>query len=211
MLGMALIRSGKAEEGQSRVERLMKGGDTAQAHYLLGAASFMGGEYPRALQDFSKALALEPRLPSLRSYYGQALLFTGDPEGAERVLREALASDPNDYEANYYLASILAVRKQPAEARPLAEHALQLRPGSPDARKLLTELEQPGATRARGRVAALREGGAGRGAATAGGRTFRLSSLRGQPVLLVFGSYTGPQFRHGAPVLNRLHARFGSG
>ena len=41
------------------------------------------------------------------------------------------------------------------------------------------------------------------------GGTFRLSSLRGQPVLLAFGSYTCPQFRHGAPVLNRLHERFG--
>lgn len=144
MMGMALIRSGKAEEGQQRVERLMQGGDTAEAYYLLGAASFMGREYPRALQDFSKALALEPRLPSLRSYYGQALLFTGDPEGAERVLREALAADPNDYEANYYLASILAVGQRQAEARPLAQHALLLRPASEDARKLIAELEQPG-------------------------------------------------------------------
>ena len=210
MLGMALIRSGNAEEGQVRVERLMQGGDTAEAHYLLGAASFMGREYPRALQDFSKALALNPGLPSLRSYYGQALLFTGDPEGAERVLREALADDPNDYETNYYLASILAVRKRPAEARPLAERALQLRPGSEDARKLLADLGQPGgptpppdASPLLGKAAPdveLRrpEGG-----------TFRLSSLRGQPVLLAFGSYTCPQFRHGVAVLNGLHGRFG--
>jgi Flp pilus assembly protein TadD/thiol-disulfide isomerase/thioredoxin len=210
MLGMALIRSGKPEEGQLRVERLMRGGDTAEAHYLLGAASFMGGEYPRALQDFSKALALDPALPSLRSYYGQALLFTGDPEGAERELLQALAADPNDYEANYYLASILALRQRAAEARPVAEHALQLRPSSEDARKLLADLEQPGgpgppadASPLLGRPAPdveLRrpEGG-----------TFRLSSLRGEPVLLAFGSYSCPQFRHGAPVLNQLHARFG--
>jgi len=210
MLGMALIRSGKAEEGQLRVERLMQGGDTAEAHYLLGAASFMGREYPRALQDFSKALALEPRLPSLRSYYGQALLFTGDPEGAERVLREALADEPNDYEANYYLASILAVRQRPAEARPLAEHALQLRPGSEDARKLLAGLEQPGGPPPTADASPL----LGKAAPDVElrrpeGGTFRLSSLRGQPVLLAFGSYTCPQFRHGAPVLNRLHERFG--
>jgi cytochrome c-type biogenesis protein CcmH/NrfG len=210
MLGMALIRSGKAEEGQLRVERLMQGGDTAEAHYLLGAASFMGREYPRALQDLSKALALEPRLPSLRSYYGQALLFTGDPEGAERVLREALADDPNDYEANYYLASILAVRKRPAEARPLAEHALQLRPGSEDARKLLAGLDQPGGSSPPPDASPL----LGKAAPDVElrrpeGGTFRLSSLRGQPVVLAFGSYTCPQFRHGAPVLNLLHGRFG--
>ena len=210
MLGMALIRSGKPEEGQLRVEKLMQGGDTAEAHYLLGAASFLGREYPRALQDFAKALALNPGLPSLRSYYGQALLFTGDPDGAERELRDALAADPNDYDANYYLASILAVRQRPAEARPLVEHALLLRPGSEDARKLLAELEQPGAIPPPADASPL----LGKAAPDVElrrpeGGTFRLSSLRGRPVLLAFGSYTCPQFRHGAPVLNRLHERFG--
>jgi tetratricopeptide (TPR) repeat protein len=209
MMGMALIRSGKAEEGRVEVERLMQGGDTAEAHYRLGAASFMGGEYPRALQDFSEALALEPRLPSLRSYYGQALLFTGDPRGAERELREALAQDPNDYEANYYLASILATRKQPDEARPLAEHALQLRPASDDARKLIADLEQPGATAPADASPLLGQAAPDVELRRPEGGTFRLSSLRGQPVLLAFGSYTCPQFRHGAAVLNELHRRFG--
>jgi cytochrome c-type biogenesis protein CcmH/NrfG len=210
MLGMALIRTGKADEGQLRVEKLMQGGDTAEAHYLLGAASFMGREYPRAVQEFAKALAIEPRLPSLRSYYGQSLLFTGDPDGAERALREALAADPNDYEANYYLASILAMRQRPAEARPLGEHALQLRPGSEEARKLIADLDQPGASTPAADASPL----LGKTAPDVElrrpeGGTFRLSSLRGQPVVLAFGSYTCPQFRHGAPVLNRLHQRFG--
>ena len=210
MLGMALIRSGRAGEGQSRVERLMQGGDTAAAHYLLGTASFMSREYPRALQDFSKALALDPALPSLRSYYGQALLFTGDPEAAERELRQALAADPNDYEANYYLASILAVRQRAGEARPLAEHALLLRPASEDARKLIADLEQPGGPAAPADASPL----LGKAAPDVElrrpeGGTFRLSSLRGQPVVLAFGSYTCPQLRHGAKALNQLHARFG--
>jgi tetratricopeptide (TPR) repeat protein len=207
---MALIRSGKAEEGQQRVEKLMQGGDTAAAHYLLGAASFMAREYPRALQDFAKALALEPRLPSLRSYYGQALLFTGDPEGAVRALREALAGEPNDYEANYYLASILLTQDKQDEARPLAEHAVQLRPGSKDALKLLADLEHPERMQAAADASPL----IGQPAPDVElrrpeGGSFRLSALRGQPVVLVFGSYTCPQFRHGAALLNPLFDRFG--
>jgi Flp pilus assembly protein TadD len=210
MLGMALIRSGKPEEGQLRVERLMRDGDSAETHYLLGAASFMSREYPRALQDLTKALALNPRLPSLRSYYGRALLFTGDPDGAERALREALAEAPNDYDANYILAMILANRQRPAEARPLAERALQLRPGSEDPRTLLAGLDQPGGAAQPADASPL----LGKPAPDIElrrpeGGTFRLSSLRGQPVVLAFGSYTCPQFRHGAPVLNRLHGRFG--
>jgi tetratricopeptide (TPR) repeat protein len=137
LMGMALIRSGKPEEGQLRVERLMRGGNSAEVHYLLGAASFLSKDYPRALDELSKALALNAGLPLLRSHYGRALLFTGDADGAERALREALTGDPNDYDANYYLASILAARRRPEEARPFAERALQLRPGSEEARKLL--------------------------------------------------------------------------
>jgi Flp pilus assembly protein TadD len=210
MLGMALIRNGKAEEGQLRVERLMRGGDTAEAQYLLGAASFLSGEYPRALQDFSKALALNPRLPSLRSYYGRALLFTGDADGAEQALREAVAADPNDYDANYFLASILATRQRTAEARPLAAHALELRPGSDDARTLLSSLQ------GLGRAAPGSETSPLLGATAPDvelrrpeGGTMRLSSLRGQPLLLVFGSYSCPQLRHAAPVLNRLYEILG--
>jgi Flp pilus assembly protein TadD len=208
MIGMALIRLGRAEEGQQRVEKLMRGGDTAEAQYLLGVTSFLSGEYPRAAQYLKKALSLDPRLPSLRSYYGRALLFTGDAVGAEQELREALAADPNDYDANYHLASILMTRQRSAEAQPFAAHALELRPGSEDARALLAGAGGP---------APLSEASPLLGVAAPDvelkrpeGGTMRLSSLRGQPILLVFGSYTCPQFRHGAGVLNRLHERFGT-
>jgi Flp pilus assembly protein TadD len=210
LLGMALIRGGKADEGQTRVERLMRGGDSAETHYLLGSASFMAGNYPQAVVDLSKALTLNPRLPSLRSYYGRALLFTGDAEGAERALREVLTEEPNDYEANYFLASILATRGRPAEARPLVERALQLRPQSEEARTLRASLDRPSAPAPPGGDASPLVGTPAPDVELrrADGGTFRLSSLVGQPLLLAFGSYTCPQLRHGAPVLNRLYERY---
>ena len=113
LLGMALVRGGKEEKGQRLVERLMAGGDTAEAHYLLGSAAFMARNYPQAVEEFSRAIALDPSLPSLNSYYGRALLFTGDAEGAESVLRDAVAADPNDCEVQYHLASILATLGRP--------------------------------------------------------------------------------------------------
>jgi tetratricopeptide (TPR) repeat protein len=210
LLGMALIRDGKPGEGQQRVERLLRSGDSAEAHYLLGSASFMAGEYPRAVEDFAKALALDPELPLLRSYYGRALLFTGDAAAAERAFREVLAEDPNDYDASFYLASILARRGHADEARPLAERALQLRPHSEEARQLLASLDKPPPVPAAPEASPL----VGRPApdvelVRAGGGTLRLSSLRGRPVVLAIGSYTCPQLRHGARVLNQLHRRFG--
>jgi thiol-disulfide isomerase/thioredoxin len=41
------------------------------------------------------------------------------------------------------------------------------------------------------------------------GTSYRLSSLRGRPLLLVFGSLSCPLFRASAPDLNALHERYG--
>jgi Flp pilus assembly protein TadD len=208
MLGMALVRGGKPEEGQARIDRLMRGGDSAEAQYLLGSAAFMGQDYPRAVDHLSQAVSLNPGLPALRSYYGRALLFTGDAEAAERVLREAVAAEPTDYEAHYQLASIFSTLGRASEARAFAERARELRPGSEAARALLEGLDRPGpgptdssplVGRSAPDVTLVR----------AGGGTLRLSSLRGRPILLVLGSYTCPQLRHGAAHVNQLHARYG--
>jgi Flp pilus assembly protein TadD/thiol-disulfide isomerase/thioredoxin len=210
LLGMALVRGGRPAEGERRIRALMQGGDSAQAQYLLGSASFMAKDYPKAVEHFASALAHDPALPGLRSYYAQSLLFTGDPEGAEEAFRAVLAATPNDYEAVYYLASILANRRRTDEARALARRALELRPGSPEAHALLAGLDAPAAAAAPAGRSPL----VGRSAPDvvlhdAGGQALRVSLLRGRPVLLAFGSYSCPQFRHGAPLLNRLSQRYG--
>ena len=201
LLGMALVRGGKPAEGQQRIEKLMQGGDSAEGQYLLGSASFMAKDYPKAVEHFAGALLRNPALPGLRAFYGQALLFTGDAEGAEAAFRETLAATPNDYDAVFYLASILANRKRADEARPLARRALQLRPRSEEARALLASLQAPhAAPRPSGDESPL----VGHPAPdvelrTPDGRAQRLSALRGRPLLLAFGSFTCPQLRHGAP------------
>ncbi|HSD29360.1 MAG TPA: tetratricopeptide repeat protein [Vicinamibacteria bacterium] len=210
LLGMALVRGGKAEEGQRLVETLMRDGDSAETQYLVGSAAFMAGDYPQAVERFSRALEKNPGLPSLRSYYGRALLFTGDADGAERAFREALAASPNDYEASYFLASVLATRGRRKEARPFVERATKLRPQSDQAKELLASLDRPETASAPADVSPL----VGHPAPDVelfrpDGTSFRLSSLRGRPLVLVLGSYTCPQLRHGAPAINRLHERYG--
>jgi tetratricopeptide (TPR) repeat protein len=209
MLGMALVRNGKVQEGQRLVDRLLKEGDSAEAQYLVGSAAFMAGDYPQAVERFSRALEKNAKLPSLRSYYARALLFTGDADGAERAFREALAESPNDYEANHFLASLLATRGRPKEARPFAEKALGLRPQSAEAKELVASLDSPGgAVVPRGLASPL----VGRPAPDVtlqgpDGRDFPLSSLRGRPLVLMLGSFTCPQLRHGAPEVSRLYER----
>lgn len=133
MLGMAFIRSGNVEKGQVLVNGLLRDGGSAEAHFLLGSVAFMAKDYPGAVKEFTKAISVNPDLPSLQSYYGLALLFTGDPDGAAAAFRKQLATDPNDYDSNEQLAEILFQHHQFAEARPFYERALRVRPGSAEA------------------------------------------------------------------------------
>ena len=200
VLGMALIRDGRPEQGQLRVDRILSRGESAEGHFLLGSVPFMAHDYPTAAREFSKAAAIDPTVPSLQSYLGQALLFTGDAEGAAAAFRKELDADPNDYEANFLLASILARRGKTGEAQPFLERAVQIRPASGEARDALAHGfrydAQPPAT----------------GGVAAGSLAPRIGSLDlrqpARPIVLVFGSYTCPQLRGSAGALKALYAQF---
>ena len=196
VLGMALIRSGRVVDGQARVDRILRRGDSAEGHFLLGAALFTAGDYPRAVAEFSKAAALNPDLPSLQSYLGQALLFTGDADGATAAFRKELAANPNDFDANFQLASILAYRGKPAEAHALLERAVQVRPGSVEARGALANgfrVDQPAQT----------DPGVAVGSPAPAIGALDLGKLS-KPMVLVFGSYTCPKLRGSAAGLKRI-------
>jgi tetratricopeptide (TPR) repeat protein len=200
VLGMALIRTGRIPEGQARVDRILRRGDSAEGHFLLGSSLFMAGNFPGAVAELSKAAALDPNLPSLQSYYGQALLFTGDADAATVAFRKELAANPNDFDANLQLASILAHRGKPDEARPLLERALQVRPGSAEARDALANgfpANQP----------APDDPGVAVGSRAPAIGTLDLGRL-GKPVVLVFGSYTCPKLRSSAAGLKRIAEQY---
>ena len=212
LLGMALVRGGKVEEGQRLVETLIRDGDSAEAQYLVGSAAFMAGDYPQAVERFSRGARRRTRsCPSLRSYYGRALLFTGDADGAERAFREALADDPNDYEANYFLGSILETRGRPEEARPVRGEgrapaaAVGRGEGRSSPRSTRPEAPRRPSTRSRRSSATPRPTSSLQRRRRP--RASASPSLRGRPLVLMVGSYTCPQLRHGAPEVNRLYER----
>jgi tetratricopeptide (TPR) repeat protein len=196
VLGMALIRNGRVAEGQTRVDRILRRGDSAEGHFLLGAALFTAGNYPGAAAELAKAAALNPDVPSLQSYYGQALLFTGDADGATQAFRKELAANPNDFDANFQLASILAHRGKSGEARPFLERAVQVRPGSLEARDAL-------ANGFRADRPAQADPGIAPGTPAPPVATLDWNRLS-KPVVLVFGSYTCPKLRGSAADLKRL-------
>jgi tetratricopeptide (TPR) repeat protein len=200
VLGMALIRDGRVAEGQQRVDRILGRGESAEGHLVMGVALFTAGNLAAAIKEFARSESFNPDLLSLHSYYGQALLFTGDADGAMRAFRKELALNPNDFDANLQLASILSHRGQSAQARPLLERAVQVRPGSIEARDALANgfhFDRP----------APGDAGIAAGLPAPPVGPLELSRLS-KPLVLVFGSYTCPKLRAAAADLNRVYNHY---
>ena len=199
MLGMALLREKRTAEGQLLLDRILSKGDNAEARFLLGVAMFESGDYPAAIQKLKSAIDLNPNLPELQSYYGQALLLTGDADAASSAFHKELENNPTDYQANLRLGQILAARKRVAESRPYLERAKLVRPQSVEIP------ESSSASKALGPAPdfALPE--------TGSGKTVTLHDFKGKkPVVLVFGSYSCPNFRAAAGPIETLYAKYGA-
>jgi tetratricopeptide (TPR) repeat protein len=134
LLGTALARDGQIERAQLIIDRILRKGDTAEARLLLGTTKLRAQDYPAALVDLAKAVELNPRLPDVYTYYGQALLGTGDAPGAIEAFRKALAANPWDFGSNMKLAILLKEDGKTDEAVECVNRALRVRPGDPGAR-----------------------------------------------------------------------------
>ena len=141
LLGSALIRDGQLEKGQPIIDRILRNGDSAEAHFLMGATRYMAGELPAALADLKKAVELNPKLPDLYAYYGLALLGTGDEAAAEKAFATELQTNPGNFESNLRLGALLRQDSQNDQALKYLTQALRIRPGDPGVRYQIASLE----------------------------------------------------------------------
>jgi tetratricopeptide (TPR) repeat protein len=93
------------------------------------------------LEDFKKAVDLNPQLPDAYSYYGMALASTGDTPGAAVAFSKELESNPNDYTSNVQLGILLKQDQRYGEARHCFQRALGVRPGDAAVRYQLATLD----------------------------------------------------------------------
>jgi Flp pilus assembly protein TadD len=132
--GSALIKTGKAEEGATLLEKVGAAGNSGDAYMLAGAALLETFDLERTRHDLEEALRLDPKLPGIYSLVGRSRDRTGDAKGAEAAFREALKTSPDDFNANLYLGAILSKRRELAEAKGYLQHALEIMPASSMAR-----------------------------------------------------------------------------
>jgi tetratricopeptide (TPR) repeat protein len=141
LLGTALIRDEQPQRGQVLVDRILRDGDSAEARLLLGTTKMNAREFAEALVDLQKAAELNPQLPDVFSYYGLALLATGDMAGAADAFRKELESNPNDFVGNLQLGVLFKQDQRYDEARLSFDRALRVRPGDPGVRYQLATLD----------------------------------------------------------------------
>ncbi len=131
LLGTAYIRQKRVAEGQVLVDRILRNGDSAEAHLMLGTAKMGISDYAGARDEFAKAEALNPNLPEVHVLYAQALMFTGDSDLSEKEFRAELNQDPYNFQANLQLGAIAKQRQDFAQAKKYFERAGETRPGDP--------------------------------------------------------------------------------
>jgi Flp pilus assembly protein TadD len=129
LLGSALIREKRTEEGQRYLDKILRNGESAEALLLLGTAKFNASDFSGALADLQKAAGLNSKVPMLNSYLGQALMATGDASAAATAFLAELEQNPNDFAANLNLAVLRKQEQQYADAAKYLARALRLRPG----------------------------------------------------------------------------------
>jgi tetratricopeptide (TPR) repeat protein len=129
LLGTALVRDGQTAKGQVVIDKILRNGDSAQARLLMGTTKLMVNDFKGALDDFTKAVELDPKLPGVYSYYGLALLSTGDQAGAKKAFQQELQTNPNNFDANLQVGVLLRQDEENDEALKFFNHALEIRPG----------------------------------------------------------------------------------
>ena len=117
LLGTALIREKRVEEGQVLVDRILRNGDSAEAHLMLGTAKMGVSDFAGARDEFAKAVALNPNLPEVHVLYAKALMLTGDSDLSEKEFKAELRVDPYNFDANLQLGAMAKQEQNYDKAR----------------------------------------------------------------------------------------------
>jgi tetratricopeptide (TPR) repeat protein len=134
MLGTALMRDKQYERGQAVVDRILRHGDSAEAHLMLAIASREAQDDLSAHDELNKALAIDPDLPTANGVLGEVLSRMGEGEAAKAAFRRELEINPNHFDSHLLLGQLL---RQEYDADGALQHlrkALVLRPGDPGVR-----------------------------------------------------------------------------
>ena len=102
---------------------------------LIGRAYRETGFLPESIEEFKKAIELDPRFPRVHYYLGLTYLYK---DGAARIpdaieeFKIELAANPEEYFANFYLGILYIMERKLEPAIGLLEKAARKQPNNPD-------------------------------------------------------------------------------
>jgi tetratricopeptide (TPR) repeat protein len=138
-LANCLLQTGKPEDkahAQQIFDRMTQmAGDSGSLHVLFGRAYRDGNDLPSAVQEFQRALAVDPRTPHANYFLGLAQLALNEwkstPE-AEAAIQKEAEYYPRDYLANYMLGFLLSGERRYDEANRYLANASTIDPAAPE-------------------------------------------------------------------------------
>ena len=127
LLGTALLNLGRTGDAQKVMDRVFRD-DSPESHVLLGSMHTKRKDWAAALAEYAKAREANPKLPLVNFLYGEALMKdSNDWSGAAAAFRAELEIDPNHFESNLLLGTLLREGGQTEEALARLERAARLR------------------------------------------------------------------------------------
>lgn len=90
-------------------------GDQPELHVVIGRAFRVAGRLPEAIDEFKKAIALNPTLARVHDNLALAYLMNEGASrlvDAEREFKTELVSNPDEYFANYYLGIVYVFQRK---------------------------------------------------------------------------------------------------
>src|SRR6266853_2002256 len=109
--------------------------DRPELHVVIGRAFRVAGRMPEAIDEFKKAIALNPSLARVHDNLALAYLMNEGASrlpDAEREFKTELASNPDEYFANYYLGIVYIFQRKWDLATSVLKNASRAQPDNPD-------------------------------------------------------------------------------
>ena len=144
LLGVTDLKLQQLAPAQAIFQKtLLALGDKASTHRRLGQAYYTGDYPDRAIVEFKRAIALDPKGLGQHYYLGLAYLGHNPEAGyshAEQEFRAELLLAPDDFGSHYMLGDIALKQSRMGDAEKEITRALSLKPDDPSALLLAAEL-----------------------------------------------------------------------
>src|SRR5215475_1865735 len=145
-LGLAYLKQGQLAPARQIYSRMLSQlGDRPQLHIIFGRAYRETVFLAEAIEEFKKAVALDPKSSRAHYYLGLTYLLkdgTSRFNDAAEEFKIALTLNPDDYFANYYLGIIHLKERRLEPAISLLEKACRLHADNPDPYYYLSQAYQ---------------------------------------------------------------------